>query len=308
MRMKKKYILILLSCFLSFAQNTKDFSLDWNTDKPFVIDNIKYKIPQFQSENFEFHISKRVITYVNNIKVPGLVAEGAASIENIVYETIDESKLSSLDISNIYSKIGFKSFSSYARDEAFLSFTFNPLIKDNAGYKIVKSFTLNYSISNSNRLFQSTNSIQNSVLATGSWHRFYVEKSGVYLVSKSFLQSIGVNVAVDPRNIKIYGNGGRMLPLLNSIPYPIDLEENAIQFIGEEDGVFNENDYILFYAEGVDTWNEESLTHVNQFADRSYYYVSTSGSAGKRIQTYTEPVASPTLFLFQTMMATNFMK
>ena len=68
MRMKKKYILILLSCFLSFAQNTKDFSLDWNTDKPFVIDNIKYKIPQFQSENFEFHISKRVITYVNNIK------------------------------------------------------------------------------------------------------------------------------------------------------------------------------------------------------------------------------------------------
>jgi hypothetical protein len=88
-----------------------------------------------------------------------------------------------------------------------------------------------------------------------------------------------------------------MLPLLNSIPYPIDLEENAIQFIGEEDGVFNENDYILFYAEGVDSWNEESLTHVNQFADRSYYYVTTSGSSGKRIQPYTEPVASPTLFL-----------
>jgi hypothetical protein len=53
----------------------------------------------------------------------------------------------------------------------------------------------------------------------------------------------------------------------------------------------------LFYAEGVDSWNEESLTHVNQFADRSYYYVTTSGSSGKRIQPYTEPVASPTLFL-----------
>ena len=297
MGMKKKYLIFVFASFLSFAQNTKDFSLVWNSDKPFVVDNIKYNIPQFQSENFEFHISKRAITYVNNFKVQGLVPEGAALIENIVYETIDVSILSGLDISNISSKIDFKTFSSYARNDAYLSFNFNPIIKDNSGYKRVKSFSVKYSISNSNRSFQSTNSIQNSVLATGAWHRFYVEKSGVYLVSKSFLQSIGVNVAIDPRNIKIYGNGGRMLPLLNSTAYPIDLEENAVQFIGEEDGVFNENDYILFYAEGVDTWNEESLTHVNQFANRSYYYVSTSGSAGKRIQPYIEPVGSANLFL-----------
>ncbi len=297
MRMRKNYLLFIFASILSFAQNTKEFSLVWNNDKPFIVDNTKYIIPQFQSENFEFHTSKRAINYVNNFKVPGLVSEGAASIENIVFETIDVSILSGLDISNISSKIDFKAFSSYARDDAFLSFNFNPIIKDNSGYKRVKSFTLNYYIYNSNRSFQSTNSIQNSVLATGSWHRFYVEKSGVYLVSKSFLQSIGVNVAVDPRNIKIYGNGGRMLPLLNSTAYPIDLEENAIQFVGEADGVFNENDYILFYAEGVDTWNEESLTHVNQFADRSYYYVTTNGSAGKRIQPYIEPVAPPNLLL-----------
>jgi len=113
-------------------------------------------------------------------------------------------------------------------------------------FKRVKSFTLDYTISNNNRVNNSVNSIQNSVLSTGNWHRFYVEKSGVYKLSKSFLQSIGVNVAVDPRNIKLYGNGGRMLPLLNSISYPIDLEENAVQFVGEEDGVFNDNDYICF--------------------------------------------------------------
>ena len=51
-----------------------------------------------------------------------------------------------------------------------------------------------------------------------------------------------------------------MLPLLNSTIYPYDLTENAIQFIGENDGVFNDDDYILFYAEGVDNWNEESQT------------------------------------------------
>lgn len=297
MIMKKIYLLFVFASFLSFAQNTQDFSIIWNTNTSFIIGDTKYKIPQFQSENFEFQVAKNTISYVNSIKVQGLVSEGTASISNIIYETIDASLLGDLGVSNISTKIDFKSFSSYARDEAFLSFQFNPLIKDNSGYKRVKSFTLNYLISNANNTSQSINSIQNSVLATGSWHRFYIEKSGVYLVSKSFLQSIGVNVAVDPRNIKIYGNGGRMLPLLNSTAYPIDLEENAIQFVGEADGVFNENDYILFYAEGMDKWNEESLTHVNQFADRSYYYVTTNGAAGKRIQNYTEPSGTPNLFL-----------
>ena len=297
MKMNKKYILLLLVSFLSFAQNSKDFSLVWQNDLPVVIGLSKYKIPQFQSENFEFQESKKAISYVNSIAVEGLASEKDTYITNVVFETIDEIALGELNKTFVYSKIDFKSNSSYARNDAFLSFSFNPIIKDDSGYKRVKSFTLNYSILASVKSVQTTNSIQNSVLANGAWHRFYIEKSGVYLLSKNFLQSLGVNVTVDPRNIKIYGNGGRMLPLLNSISYPIDLEENAIQFVGEEDGVFNESDYILFYAEGVDTWNEESLTHVNQFSDKSYYYVTTSSSAGKRIQPYIEPASSSSLFM-----------
>ena len=75
----------------------------------------------------------------------------------------------------------------------------------------------------------------------------------------------------DPRNIKIYGHGGRMAPLLNSTPYEFDLTENAIQIIGEQDGVFDATDYILFYAEGVDNCNEESKTHLNLYEDLAYY-------------------------------------
>ena len=287
----------MFTSFLSFAQNSKDFSLVWTNNVPFVIGELKYNLPQFESENFEFDDTRKIIKYTNVFKVDGVVKDNDASITNVVFETIDVSVLGVLNPNNILSKIDFKSFSSYARDDAFLSFNFNPIIKDGTGYKRVKSFTLEYVISNANRYGNATNAIQNSVLASGNWHRFYIEKSGVYRINKSFLESLGVNVGVDPRNIKIYGNGGRMLPLLNSIPYPNDLEENAIQFFGEGDGVFNDNDYILFYAEGVDTWNEESLTHVNQFADRSYYYVNTSGTVGKRIQTYVEPTAAPTLLL-----------
>jgi hypothetical protein len=295
--MKKIFLILLFSSFLTFAQNSNDFSLVWTNNSSFVIGDLNYNLPQFESRNFEFDDSKKTIKYSNVINVDGLVSENNVILTNVVYETIDVSLLGVLNVSNISSKLDFKSFSSFAREKALLSFSFNPIIKDGSVYKRVKSFTLQYTVSNSNRSINTINAIQNSVLSSGSWNRFYVVKSGVYKISKGFLQSIGVNVGVDPRNIKIYGNGGRMLPLLNSIPYPNDLEENAIQFLGEDDGVFNDEDYILFYAEGVDTWNEESLTHVNQFSDKSYYYVTTNSGVGKRIQSYVEPATAPTLLL-----------
>lgn len=300
MIMKKIFLILLFASIFCPAQNKKDFLLVWTNNSSFVVGDIKYNLPQFEARNFEFDVSNKTIKYSNVISVDDIVSETDVTLSNIVFESIDVFSLGNLNVSKISSKLDFKSFSSYARDEALLSFNFNPIIKDGTGYKRVKSFSIEYVISSSNvskNRVNSIQSIQNSVLVNGNWYKFYVEKSGVYKISKGFLQSLGVNVAVDPRNIKIYGNGGRMLPLLNSISYPNDLEENAIQFLGEEDGVFHNSDYILFYAEGVDTWNEESLTHVNQFSDKSYYYVTTSGGFGKRIQAYNEPSAASSLLM-----------
>jgi hypothetical protein len=70
-----------------------------------------------------------------------------------------------------------------------------------------------------------------------------------------------------------------MLPLSNAY-YPSDLD--AIQVFGESDGTFDDEDYILFYAEGLDTWNEE-VTHSNLYDVKSYYYVTIKGDDGKRI-------------------------
>ena len=295
--MKRFYLVCFLFSVFSFAQNLKNFSLDWTNNFSYTIAEQKYNLPCFQKEYFDFDPSLKSIRFVHGFKVDGLVSAGSAELVNVVYEPIQASDLGVLKPTAISSSLLLKSDLSLARDNTYLTFEFNPIIKEGLSYKRVKSFSLSYNQSNSNagRIANRIASIQNSVLASGTWKRFYVEKSGVYKISKSFLQSIGVDVAVDPRNIKIYGNGGRMLPLLNSISYPNDLEENAIQFIGEEDGVFNDSDYILFYAEGVDTWNKESLTHVNQFADKSYYYVMHSASPSKRIQNYVEPSGSASL-------------
>lgn len=294
--MKKKilYAFLLIGTVLS-AQNSKSVNLKWNDGVIYSSDDFKYKYPSFDGLFYSLNLAEATIFYKEEEIVPNLIDENSLLVTNISYQTLNEEELFNLDKGKIPTSILPKIESFVARDQFVSLFTFSPIVKVGNTYKKVVSLNYKYSFkSNSNRFF-GIQSITNSVFASGNWYRFYVENSGVYKISKSFLQSLGLNVNVDPRNIKIYGNGGRMLPLLNSTFYPEDIEENAIQFVGEDDGVFNDSDYILFYAEGVDTWNDESLTKNNLFSDKSYYYVTSSGGQGKRIVPATEPQTSASL-------------
>ncbi len=296
------YIIVLFS-YKTFAQQSETLFLKWSSNVELAIANNVLKIPQFQSENFDFNYADNTIRYKKVISIDGLLSNNALQISNITFQDITEADLQDLDKSKITTTIDAKFESVNARGDFKGLIVFNPIIKNGSTYKKVTSFTYiinsGTSYNRSNQSNNATTTITNSVLASGSWYKFYIEKSGVYKISKSFLQSLGLNVNVDPRSIKIYGNGGRMLPLLNNTPYPLDLEENAIQFIGEDDGVFDNSDYILFYAEGVDTWNSESLTSVNLFADKTYYYVTANAGTGKRMLPATEPTATPNLLFSQ---------
>ena len=294
----KKILLYIYVLFISnvVAQQTETITLNWNSKLEYDLGDFTVKIPQFQNEHFEYNVISKTIGFRKIIDVSNVLDNNALQITNVVFENLNVNDLYDLDKSQITTSINAKFETANARGnfKGFLSF--NPIVKEGSGFKKVISFTYslnNNSVSNrvDNRNAFSVSAVTNSVLASGNWYKFYIEKSGVYKVSKSFLQSLGLNVNVDPRTIKIYGNGGRMLPLLNDTSYPLDLEENAIQFIGEEDGVFDASDYILFYAEGVDTWNSESLTSVNLFSDKAYYYVTTTGGSGKRILNAIEPTA-----------------
>jgi len=289
---------LMLNCIV-FALETKQVSLNWTSKDEYVVGTMKVMIPQFQRENMEYNPSDKTLRFVSNFKTDLLVSENNYQVTNLVYESINVSELTDINLFKIKSNIDFKLHASYAREQPIVFISFNPIVNDGGIYKKVKQLTLSYTtnqvsrVTNQNNLF----SIQNSVLATGNWFRFYVKKSGIYKISKSFLRELGFDVNVDPRRIKIYGNGGRMLPLQNNISYPIDLEENAILCAGENDGTFNDEDYILFYAEGMDNWNSESLTHENLYADNSYYYVTYGTTNGKRIQNYIQPTGSSTLQL-----------
>ncbi|MBW8049380.1 MAG: type IX secretion system sortase PorU, partial [Cytophagales bacterium] len=131
----------------------------------------------------------------------------------------------------------------------------------------------------------------NSVLADGDWYKLAIISSGIYKIDFNFLSNIGINPGIiNPQNIKIFGNGGGMLPQANASFRVDDLEENAIYIEGENDGQFNANDYILFYAQGPHTWNYDStnkiFTHTqNLYSDTAFYFLTVDITSGLRIQT-----------------------
>ena len=146
----------------------------------------------------------------------------------------------------------------------------------------------------------------NSVLSSGTWFKFSVDTTGVFKIDRNLLQSIGISTSgLNPRKIHIYGNGGQLLPELNSVFRYDDLQENAIYIEGETDGSFDANDFILFYAKGphdwvVDTTNETATHRQNIYSDKAYYFITVNETDGKRIQakTVNNNTATATISIF----------
>ena len=284
-------LFLLLIAYSSLAQLKGDVVIDWTDKQEFVIGEETIIIPQFTQSNFEFDSWKKAIFFKLKLPQSSAIDENSLQLTNIVYEAISATQLGGLAVTAIPTQSNAKLINLQARDKLSVLLSLSPIVKDGSGYKKIKSFTYSFHSSTSRvNLPNNVSAITNSVLANGEWFRFYVTKSGAYLINKVFLQQLGINVnGLDPRKIKIYGNGGRMVPLKNSTFYPDDLTENAIQVIGESDGVFNDTDFVVFYAEGLDVFNDESDTSNNLYADKAYYYINVQGAEGKRIQPMLQP-------------------
>jgi hypothetical protein len=130
---------------------------------------------------------------------------------------------------------------------------------------------------------------RSSVLASGSWLKLGVQQSGIYKIDAPLLKEMGIDISsITPAQIKIYGNGGAMLPQKLGVNRKEDLVENSILVRGEEDGRFDAGDVIYFYAEGPHqiTWDsiQTSFAHqVNYYADTSYYFLNIGGVNGLRV-------------------------
>ncbi len=132
---------------------------------------------------------------------------------------------------------------------------------------------------------------EESVLAKGNWYKIAVLTSGIYKIDAQLLRTAGFHPEnINPKLLRLYGNGGGMLPQANNAPRYDDLQENAIWVKGEEDNQFDNNDYILFYAQEPHAWKFNPSASVfenemNLYADTTYYYLTLGETEGLRMAT-----------------------
>ena len=130
-----------------------------------------------------------------------------------------------------------------------------------------------------------------SVLATKTWYKISASKEGIYKIDLPFLSACGINTnSINSVEIKIYSNNQLMLQEACNGNFTDDLIEIPIQMFDGGDGIFNGNDYLLFYAKPVDAWIKDSLNKTfkhlkNLYADSCFYFLNISAGNGKRIVT-----------------------
>jgi len=287
--------LFLLVFWLNVWGQSKHFSLKWNIDQ--ISDN--QSIPPgsmafFQSENFQYTPQNLYFTAVWNESLP--VDETTVRLQNISYSPVQPSLVKTMSVKLSQERFVPRLNNSRARDQRLAVFQINALIYKNGTYYKLDSFDLSYQYKN----WQKNPVVQNiydSKWASGKWYRFKIDKTGVYKIDKNFLKDLGIDVgSVNPKKIKIFGNGGKVMPLRNDVFYPEDITELAIKVAGEQDGVFNDDDYILFYAVSDKEWTDDYDSNLNFYTDTTYYYIQIDESDGKRISDYIEPLDDATEF------------
>ena len=153
-------------------------------------------------------------------------------------------------------------------------------------------------------LYKTSAAGDSSVLAIGQWHKLAITKDGVYKITPQLLADCGFStVNLASSSIRLFGNGNGVLSEVNADNPNPGLKEVALYINDGGDGIFNGNDFALFYAKGPHTWNylenEKRFQHTyNIYSEQSFYFLTVApGTSGKRMQPagYNPPGATYTV-------------
>jgi hypothetical protein len=235
-----------------------------------------------------------------NIDVPRY-GDLEVTLQNPIYEPINFTSI--IDEKLLANEIVFKKEVNMSRNDFLGTVRFIPIRKTLVGYEKLLRFELQIKLVP--RTLPTVASerggpTNNSVLREGTWIKIAVENTGMQRIDAKLLKDAGIDITkIDAKKIKIYGNTGGMLPELNAAFRYDDLEENPCVVIGEEDGKFNDADYIYFFGASADKWIFDPSTKSynlakNTYSTNSFYFIKTDGENGKRIATETSNLQNPT--------------
>lgn len=263
----------------------KKVSIEWKSSKESVFSETTLLQPEFTNKHTDnarplFFLKEKTTFSSASTKLSNYTTSLASKSDIDYFEKLNVSIPEELEIFH-----GVRSESG----QSFFVISLFPFVKKNGQLLRVQELTFSFI----EQSFTSTKDFASeSVLkqGNGTWYKIGVSKDGIYKIDRAFLEGCGINLTgLSPNSIHVFGNGDGQLPELNSVPRKDDLVNNAIQFVGEQDGSIDLNDYILFYGVGPHKWNANGTAEFDQkrhlYSDESYYFIHVNNSiAPLRIQ------------------------
>jgi hypothetical protein len=288
---------LIISSFNIHAQSL-EYNIDWNGNIQYELEQKKVSVPQVKNFNTNYSFNQSY-SLVKQWKDNQIIDANSVKLVRAEFSEININNFSGLEKIKFPNKIEFQLNTSISKNELFSFLEINPIIFEDGIYKKLDKILIEYKFLKNRNNPKSL--IEPSVMKSGQWYRFYVENTGIHKLDKDFLEDLGINTNnLDPRKVKIYGHGGEMLPMLNSVEFPIDPIENSVKFVGQNDDVFNDDDYLLFYGKGPGEFNSENNTNLNLFEDKTSYFLSIGGSNGQRVSEFIEPNNSELIIDYYT--------
>lgn len=281
----------------------KTFEPAWQENTSFLRNSHTYSRLNFQGS---FHDSKMPVLPYYEIKIP-IGENEKLVIANEEANSISETN-AKIDVQNLKEDFEISNDEWYPKNHVVLGakicekkrfyqlVRIYPALLNTKTGKLKKSDKISYKsyklISGSSSKTNKPNTFGNSsVLQSGDWYKLEVSSTSAYVIDYDMLKSMGVDVDnIDPRTIRIFGNGGDVLNQANDASRIDDLIENSILVTGESDGNFDLGDQIIFYGEGPQVWQYDTSAgkyamETHYYSPANYYFLNVGQTNGKRVST-----------------------
>lgn len=273
--------------------------MDWEGSTIIDYGSSKVTVPFFKNESFAYEEGSVFVR--TSQKFSGV----EKNISNLVWEKISPKELFDLHDYNLPTEDHFEvsEYTNPYTQEKTTNIRVSALkYEKGAVYRLASFSIINSEKNLENKNGTGTIGTSENPLKSGNFYKIKIDKSGVFKITAKFLRDNGINPSnINPKNFRIYGNGGLMLPEHNRDFRYDALQQNAIEVIGEDDGVWNDSDYALFYAQGphgynvyksgsngswgkrIETRTDKSSNFINIYEDFAYYFINFDIGPGERI-------------------------
>ncbi|MEM7187648.1 MAG: hypothetical protein AAF466_13425, partial [Bacteroidota bacterium] len=137
-------------------------------------------------------LERDVLLYKHQWEDRGFANENSLSVTNIQYANLTATEMRRVNKDLVPNDPKYWIHSTTGMGKIYTTVSISPVVRVNGQYQKIRSFSVDYNYK-TNRSSNTRIPISNSVLATGNWFKFKVDKTGVYRLTRSFLNDLGMN-------------------------------------------------------------------------------------------------------------------